>query len=63
MLVACDAWQYGNDGIKVFTFCPGYAVTDLAGMRQVKMDQRMPTAEGNARGLVDIAEGKRDADA
>ncbi|MCJ1457988.1 hypothetical protein MMC28_008357 [Mycoblastus sanguinarius] len=63
MLVTCDAWQYEKDGIKVFAFCPGYVVTDLAGMRQAKIDQGAPTAEGSARGLLDIAEGKRDADA
>ena len=63
MLVACDAWQYEKDGIKVFAFCPGYVVTDLAGMRKAKMDHGVPTPEGSARGLLDIAEGKRDADA
>ena len=63
MLVACDAWQYERDGFKVFAYCPGYVVSDLAGMRQAKIDKGVPTAEGSARGLLDIAEGKRDADA
>ena len=63
MLVACDAWEYQKDGIKVFAFCPGYVVTDLAGMRQAKVEQGAPTGEGSARGLLDIADGKRDADA
>ncbi len=63
MLVACDAWQYGKDGIKVFAFCPGYVVTDLADMRKAKMDYGVATPEGSALGLLDIAEGKRDADA
>lgn len=63
MLVACDAWQYEEDGIKVFAYCPGYVVTDLAGMRQAKIDKGAPTAEGSARGLLEVAEGKRDANA
>lgn len=63
MLVACDAWEYEKDRIKVFAFCPGYVVTDLADMRAAKMEQGAPTAEGSARGLLDIAEGKRDGDA
>ena len=63
MLAACDAWQYEKDGIKVFAYCPGYVVSDLAGMRQAKMDQGAAMPDVSARGLLDIAEGKRDADA
>ncbi|KAK4695750.1 hypothetical protein P7C71_g2053, partial [Lecanoromycetidae sp. Uapishka_2] len=63
MIVACDAWQYEKDSIKVFAYCPGAVVTDLAGMREAKADKGVQTAEGSARGLLDIAEGKRDADA
>ena len=32
MLVACDAWEY-KDKVKVFAYCPGYVITDLAGER------------------------------
>jgi len=56
MLTACDAWEYGKEGIKVFAYCPGYVVTDLAGLREKKMEQGAPSAEGSARGLLDISE-------
>lgn len=62
MLVAYDGWQYEKEGFKGFAFCPGYVVSDLAGMRQAKREQGVPTAEGSARGLLEIAEGKRDKD-
>ncbi len=56
MLVACDAWEYGKEGIKVFAYCPGYVATDLAGMREKKLEQGAPGAEGSARGVLDISE-------
>ena len=62
MLVACDAWEY-KDSIKVFAFCPGYVITDLAGLREQKEKQGIAkSADTSARGLLAIAEGKRDAE-
>ena len=63
MVAVCDAWQYQKDGVKVFVYCPGFVQSDLAGMRQKKVEMGVPTAEGSARGLLEIAEGKRDGDA
>ncbi|RFU25370.1 hypothetical protein B7463_g10965, partial [Scytalidium lignicola] len=63
MLTACDAWEYEKDGFKVFAYCPGYVVTDLAGMRDEKLKQGAATPERSARGLLAIAEGKRDLEA
>lgn len=60
MLVAHDAWEY-KDKIKVFAYCPGYVITDLAGLREEKEKQgyaKQP--DGSARGLLAIASGKRD---
>ncbi len=33
MLVACDAWEF-RGRVKVFSHCPGYVITDLAGQRE-----------------------------
>jgi NAD(P)-dependent dehydrogenase (short-subunit alcohol dehydrogenase family) len=63
MLVACDAWEY-KDKIKVFAFCPGYVITDLAGEREAKEKAGIAkTADTSAQGLFAIAEGKRDQEA
>ena len=60
MLAACDAWEY-KDKMKVFAFCPGYVITDLAGQREEKEKAGIAKSpEGSARGLLAIAEGKRD---
>lgn len=62
MLVACDAWAY-RDRIKVFSYCPGYVITDLAGMRKEKEDAGIAKKpDGSARGILAIAEGRRDAE-
>ncbi|KAL2062042.1 hypothetical protein VTL71DRAFT_6308 [Oculimacula yallundae] len=60
MVVACDAYEYG-DRAKVFAFCPGYVITDLAGQREAKEKAGFAKSpDGSARGLLAIAEGKRD---
>jgi NAD(P)-dependent dehydrogenase (short-subunit alcohol dehydrogenase family) len=63
MLVACDAWEY-KDKIKVFAFCPGYVITDLAGEREAKEKAGIAkSADTSAKGLLAIAEGTRDQEA
>ncbi|KAK0104987.1 hypothetical protein ONS95_004643 [Cadophora gregata] len=60
MVVACDAWEY-RDKAKVFAFCPGYVISDLAGQREAKEKAGFAKSpEGSARGLFAIASGKRD---
>jgi NAD(P)-dependent dehydrogenase (short-subunit alcohol dehydrogenase family) len=60
MLVACDAWEY-RGRVKVFAYCPGYVVTDLAGQREIKEKMGIAgSAEGSARGLLAIGGGERD---
>ena len=62
MLAACDAWDYRGK-IKVFAYCPGYVITDLAGQREDKKQGGVAKEpEGSARGLLVIAEGKRDSE-
>ncbi|KAH7372049.1 short chain dehydrogenase [Cadophora sp. MPI-SDFR-AT-0126] len=60
MVVACDTWEY-REKAKVFAFCPGYVITDLAGQREAKEKAGFAKSpEGSARGLLAIAAGKRD---
>ena len=60
MLAACDAWEY-KDRVKVFAYCPGYVITDLAEEREAKERAGIAKSpDGSARGLLAIAEGKRD---
>ncbi|KAG4444042.1 hypothetical protein IFR05_000502 [Cadophora sp. M221] len=60
MVVACDAWKY-REKAKVFAFCPGYVITDLAGQREAKEKAGFAKSpDGSARGLLAIAEGMRD---
>ena len=62
MAVACDAWEY-RDSIKVFAYCPGYVITDLAGEREAKIKAGFAKSpDGSARGLLAIASGDRDAE-
>ena len=60
MLAAYDAGEY-EGRIKVFAYCPGYVISDLAGQREEKVKAgRAKSPDGCARGLLLIAEGKRD---
>ena len=63
MLALCDAWEYKNDGVLVFDYCPGFVTSDLAGMRQQKEEWNIPGPEKSAAGLVAIHQGNRDAEA
>jgi NAD(P)-dependent dehydrogenase (short-subunit alcohol dehydrogenase family) len=61
MLALADQVEYEKDGVRVFIYCPGYVVSDLAGMRQAKIDAGVPTPEKSARGLLAICQGGQDA--
>jgi NAD(P)-dependent dehydrogenase (short-subunit alcohol dehydrogenase family) len=62
MLRTCDAWEY-KEKIQVFSYCPGFVITDLAGMREEKEKAGFAKSpDGSARGLLMIAEGKRDVE-
>ncbi|KAI1611567.1 short chain dehydrogenase [Exophiala viscosa] len=62
MLAACDAWEYRGK-VKVFAFCPGYVITDLAGQREDKEKAGIAKSpDESAKGLFTIAEGKRDGE-
>ena len=47
--------------MSVFAFCPGYVITDLGGERESKERGGVAQSpERSARGLLAIAEGRRD---
>jgi NAD(P)-dependent dehydrogenase (short-subunit alcohol dehydrogenase family) len=58
------AYQYAQlkDGFKVWTYCPGYVVTDLGGDREERKAQGLESSETSAQGLLQIVQGERDAD-
>ncbi|KAM0325835.1 hypothetical protein ACHAQA_007137 [Verticillium albo-atrum] len=47
---------------KVWAFCPGYVVTNLAGDEEFRKSQGVESAETSAEGILDIVQGKRDGE-
>jgi NAD(P)-dependent dehydrogenase (short-subunit alcohol dehydrogenase family) len=66
MLMACDYAVLGPQGVKAWTYCPGYVVTNLTGTGEKGRQERIANGAGSPRdsanGLLAIIEGKRDAD-
>ncbi|KAH8816541.1 hypothetical protein F5884DRAFT_842136 [Xylogone sp. PMI_703] len=67
MLAACHHVLYGGEnGIKVWTFCPGYVVTSLGGGGETGYEAKRKDGalepSTSAESLLAIIEGKRDAD-
>ncbi|GAB7344820.1 hypothetical protein MBLNU457_3277t1 [Dothideomycetes sp. NU457] len=60
LLSACMFVEYKPD-VKVFTFCPGFTVSNLGPFNTAEQGAR-PVAE-SVVGLVDVVEGKRDGEA
>ncbi|KAF1841643.1 NAD(P)-binding protein [Cucurbitaria berberidis CBS 394.84] len=60
MLTACQAYEYGPLGWKVFAFCPGFTASGLSDMNKEELGAK-PTREG-ASPIVDILAGKRDGE-
>jgi NAD(P)-dependent dehydrogenase (short-subunit alcohol dehydrogenase family) len=69
MITACQYVEYGlgfqapgaaSGGVKVFAFCPGFTVSNLSEMN--KKENGAKSTEESANNLMDIIEGKRDAD-
>jgi NAD(P)-dependent dehydrogenase (short-subunit alcohol dehydrogenase family) len=52
-----------DQGVKVWSFCPGFVVTNLAGQRDKRADMGAESSETSAQGILDIVEGERDAEA
>ncbi len=61
MITACQWVELKDEGFKVFSYCPGFTVSNL-GPRNTAEYGAKPTEEA-VYGLVDIVEGKRDDEA
>jgi NAD(P)-dependent dehydrogenase (short-subunit alcohol dehydrogenase family) len=64
MVTANQAAEFSDFRAKVFSYCPGFVVTDLTGKedRQWREDAGADSPETSARGIVEIVEGKRDGE-
>jgi NAD(P)-dependent dehydrogenase (short-subunit alcohol dehydrogenase family) len=62
MLTAYQYYQLKGDGVKVWSYCPGYVVTDLGNDREQRKEQGIESSETSAKGLLEIVQGERDAD-
>jgi NAD(P)-dependent dehydrogenase (short-subunit alcohol dehydrogenase family) len=65
MLSACQTAQLKEFGVKVWAYCPGYVITNLTGEadRQNRANRGAESSETSAQGILEILEGKRDAEA
>jgi NAD(P)-dependent dehydrogenase (short-subunit alcohol dehydrogenase family) len=48
------------EGVKVWSFCPGYVISDLGGDRKLKESRGVDSSETSARGILQIVQGERD---
>ena len=62
MLTAYQYDQLKQFGFKIWAFCPGYVVTDLGRDRETRQKQGIESSETSAKALLEIVEGKRDAE-
>jgi len=66
MLTAYDYARLGDQGVKFWSYCPGFVVTNLTGTGEKGRQERIARGAGSpkdsANGLLAIVEGKRDAD-
>jgi NAD(P)-dependent dehydrogenase (short-subunit alcohol dehydrogenase family) len=64
MATACMSAMYKGWGCKVWSYCPGFVVTNLTGeeSRQRRIEMGAESAETSAEGLKEIVEGKTDGE-
>jgi NAD(P)-dependent dehydrogenase (short-subunit alcohol dehydrogenase family) len=66
MLAACNHVELGPKGVKVWTYCPGYVVTNLTGTGEAGRQERVRNGAGSAvesaEGIEELVNGTRDAD-
>ena len=60
MVTACQEVEYGEQGFKVFAYCPGFTVSNLGPHNNAENGAK-PTSEGTAP-MVNILNGERDAE-
>ncbi|KAE8445972.1 hypothetical protein EG329_012611 [Mollisiaceae sp. DMI_Dod_QoI] len=67
MLAVCHHVELGAKGVKVWTFNPGYVVTDLSRTGEQGRQDRIKNGAGDpkesAEGIVKLVDGSRDEDA
>lgn len=49
-------------GVKTWSFCPGYVITDLGDDRKLKESLGVDSSETSAKGILEIVQGKRDGE-
>jgi NAD(P)-dependent dehydrogenase (short-subunit alcohol dehydrogenase family) len=62
MFSATTYAHFKDQGVMVWSFCPGFVVTNLAGTRDKRADMGAESSETSAQAILDIVEGKRDAE-
>jgi NAD(P)-dependent dehydrogenase (short-subunit alcohol dehydrogenase family) len=66
MLAICNHVALRPQGIKVWTYCPGYVVTNLSGTgekgRRERVERGARDPKESAEGILAIVEGKRDSE-
>lgn len=62
MLTAYQYYQLKDEGFKVWSFCPGFVVTDLGKDREERVKNGVQSSETSAQGILEILEGKRDGE-
>lgn len=58
MITACQAIEYGDQGFKVFAYCPGFTASGMSEYNKEEFGAK-PTSEG-AKPIVGLLDGKRD---
>lgn len=64
MMTTSLSHQFKDWGCKVWSFCPGYVITDLTGPedRELRKNTGADSSETSAQGIKEIVEGKRDGE-
>ncbi|KUJ09722.1 NAD(P)-binding protein [Mollisia scopiformis] len=66
MLAMCHHAELGPKGVKVWTFNPGYVVTNLSGTGEAGRQERIKNGAGDAKesaeGILKLVDGRRDQD-
>lgn len=61
MLTAYQYQQLKDEGFKIWSFCPGFVITDIGKDRERRKNiQGCDSSETSAQGILEILEGQRD---
>jgi NAD(P)-dependent dehydrogenase (short-subunit alcohol dehydrogenase family) len=61
MLTAYQHQQLKGEGFKIWSYCPGFVVTDIGKDREVRENMQVcESSETSAQGILEILEGQRD---